>query len=83
MTDLAIAEADSTPLRARVGAKFAYGTSGVSRALLSFAVSGAHDIREESILVHAAGRLVEPREIPGATARGCTSSTTSATVGWR
>ncbi len=65
MTDLAIVDADSTPLRARVGTKFAYGTSGVSRALLSFAVSGAHDIREESILVHAAGRLVEPREIPG------------------
>lgn len=65
MTDLAIVDAAPTPLRARVGTKFAYGTTGVSEALLSFAVSGAHDLVEEDILVHAAGRQVEPVELAG------------------
>ena len=65
MTDLAIVDAAPTPLRARVGTKFAYGTTGVSEALLSFAVSGAHDVVEEDILVHAAGRPVDPVELAG------------------
>ena len=65
MTDLAIVDAAPTPLRARVGTKFAYGTDGVREALLSFAVSNAHDILEEEILIHAAGRQVEARELAG------------------
>ncbi len=65
MTDLAIVAADPTPLRARVGTKFAYGTTGVREALLSFAVSTAHEIVEEEILIHAAGRQVEPIELAG------------------
>ena len=65
MTDLAIVAAEPTPLRARVGTKFAYGTNGVREALLSFAVSSAHEILEEEILVHAAGRQVEPIELAG------------------
>lgn len=65
MTDLAIVDAAPTPLRARVGTKFAYGTNGVREALLSFAVSNAHDILEEEILIHAAGRQVEARELAG------------------
>lgn len=65
MTDLAIVDADSTPLRARVGTKFAYGTTGVREALLSFAVSSAHDIVEEEILIHAGGTQVEARELAG------------------
>lgn len=65
MTDLAIVDADPTALRARVGTKFAYATSGVREALMSFAVSGAHDILEEEILIHAGGRQVEARELAG------------------
>lgn len=65
MTDLAIVDAAPTPLRARVGTKFAYGTNGVREALLSFAVSNAHDILEEEILIHAAGRQIEARELAG------------------
>ncbi len=65
MTDLAIVDAASTPLRARVGTKFAYGTKGVKEALLSFAVSRAHHVVEEHLLVHAAGRQVEPQELAG------------------
>ena len=65
MTDLAIVDAAPTPLRARVGTKFAYGTRGVREALLSFAVSGAHAILEEDILIHAAGREVEAVELAG------------------
>ncbi|GAA8845237.1 transglutaminase family protein [Helicobacter pylori] len=65
MTDLAIVDAAPTPLRVRVGTKFAYGTNGVREALLSFAVSNAHDILEEEILIHAAGRQVEARELAG------------------
>lgn len=65
MTDLAIVDADSTPLQARVGTRFAYGTNGVREALLSFAVSNAHDIVEEEILIHAGGRQIEARELAG------------------
>ena len=65
MTDLAIVAADATGLRARVGTKFAYSTSGVRDALLSFAVSSAHEILQEEILVHAAGEQVEPVELAG------------------
>lgn len=65
MTDLAIVDADPTPLQATVGAKFAYGTTGVREALLSFAVSSAHDIVEEEILIHAGGRQIEARELAG------------------
>lgn len=65
MTDLAIVDAAPTPLRARVGTKFAYGTTGVHEALLSFAVSGAHTILEEEILIHAAGRRVDAVELAG------------------
>lgn len=65
MTDLAIVDSTTTPLRARVGTKFAYGTTGVREALLSFAVSSAHDILEEEILIHAAGRRVEAVELAG------------------
>lgn len=65
MTDLAIVDADSTPLQARVGTRFAYGTNGVREALLSFAVSSAHDIVEEEILIHAGGRQIEARELAG------------------
>jgi len=65
MTDLAIVDAAPTPLRARVGTQFAYGTTGVHEALLSFAVSSAHDIVEEEILIHAAGREVEAVELAG------------------
>ena len=65
MTDLAIVDAAPTPLRVRVGTKFAYGTNGVREALLSFAVSNAHDILEEEILIHAGGREVQARELAG------------------
>lgn len=65
MSDPAIDAADPTPLRARVGTKFAYGTRGVREALLSFAVSHSHEVLEEEILVHAAGRQVEPLELAG------------------
>ena len=65
MTDLAIVDADSTLLQARVGTKFAYGTTGVREALMSFAVSNAHDILEEEILIHSGGRQVEARELAG------------------
>lgn len=65
MTDLAIVDAASTPLQARVGTKFAYGTQGVREALLSFAVSNAHDIIEEEILIHAGGKQIEARELAG------------------
>ena len=65
MTDLAIVDADPTALRARVGAKFAYATTGVREALMSFAVSAAHDILEEEILIHSGGRQVEARELAG------------------
>ena len=62
MTDLAIVDAAATPLQARVGTKFAYSTTGVREALLSFAVSNAHDILEEEILIHAGGREVQAVE---------------------
>lgn len=65
MTDLAIVDSVSTPLRARVGTKFAYGTKGVREALLSFAVSRSHEILEEEVLVHAGGRQVQPVELAG------------------
>lgn len=65
MTDLAIVDADPTPLQARVGAKFAYATNGVREALMSFAVSNSHAILEEEILIHAGGRQVEARELAG------------------
>ncbi|EKA62454.1 transglutaminase-like domain-containing protein [Janibacter hoylei] len=65
MTDLAIVDAAATPLQARVGTKFAYSTTGVREALLSFAVSNAHDILEEEILIHAGGREVQARELAG------------------
>ena len=64
MTDLAI-DADATPLHATVGAKFAYGTTGVSQALLCFAVSHAHAVLEEEILIHAGGRRVRAHELAG------------------
>ncbi|NYF98593.1 transglutaminase-like domain-containing protein [Janibacter cremeus] len=65
MTDLAIVAADPTTLRARVGTKFAYSTTGVREALLSFAVSSAHEVLEEEILVHTGGTQVEPIELVG------------------
>ena len=79
MTDLAIVDGDSTPLQARVGTKFAYGTTGVREALLSFAVSSAHDILEEEILIHAGGKQVQARELAG-TAYGLA---VRAAHGWR
>lgn len=52
-------------LVARVGCTFAYGTTDVHSALLSFAVAGTQDVVDERILVHAAGRQVEPVELQG------------------
>ncbi|GAB3109454.1 transglutaminase family protein [Janibacter alkaliphilus] len=65
MTDAAIVEGRPTSRRARVGATFAYATTDVRSALLSFAVAGSHEIVEEHLLVHAAGREVTPRELAG------------------
>lgn len=65
MTDAAIVEAQPTPLRAKVGTTFAYATTDVRSALLSFAVANSHDVLEERLLVHAGGREVTPRELAG------------------
>ena len=59
------ASSDPTPMIARVGAKFAYATTSVDAALMSFAVSDAHVVLDETILVHAAGEQVEPVELRG------------------
>ncbi|WP_370890652.1 transglutaminase family protein [Janibacter sp. GXQ6167] len=53
------------PLVAEVGASFAYGTKGVSRALLSFAVAKGLTVLEEDLVVHVAGARVEPTVVDG------------------
>ena len=55
----------STAMTAKVGTTFAYGTTNVRAALLSFAVSDAHIIVDERVLVHAAGKEITPTELRG------------------
>lgn len=56
---------DATAMTAKVGTTFAYGTTNVDAALLSFAVSDAHVIVDERVLVHAAGKEITPTELRG------------------
>ena len=55
----------STAMTAKVGTTFAYGTTNVDAALLSFAVADAHVIVDERVLVHAAGKEITPTELRG------------------